>query len=185
MDSELEFQLIFFIATESFATALCDYKNLPTPRKYASMTVLDGAIYIFGGLGYTSLGDCHKINVSLPSTQTTSTVPATVPVTVKSLSIPSFVPSLYGATFTVSPLNNVHLILVGGLSDETSPNKHIFTFSTTNSEWHGPFTLSQCPTARWYHQSCTIGRQMFVFGGLSETENDGLNDLWMIGGTLC
>ena len=171
------------VATESFATALCDYKNLPTPRQYASIAVLDGSIYIFGGLGYTSLGDCHKINVSLPSI-TTSTVPATVPVTVKSLSVPSFVPPLYGATLTVSPVNNTQLMLVGGLLNETSPNKHIFTFSTTSSEWHDPFTLSQCPTARWYHQSCTVGRQMFVFGGLSETENDGLNDLWIVGGSL-
>jgi hypothetical protein len=139
--------------------------------------LLDGAIYIYGGLRDEALGDFYRISTTLAHDKT-------LKFTLELLSVPSFVPPLYGATLTVSPVNNTQLMLVGGLLNETSPNKHIFTFSTTSSEWHDPFTLSQCPTARWYHQSCTVGRQMFVFGGLSETENDGLNDLWIVGGTL-
>lgn len=180
------FRLFLTTATESFVMAQCDYKNLPTPRQYAAMTVLDDLIYLFGGLGYTALGDCYKISLKVPvyqmSKATVNQPTVVVPATVESVPVPPCITPSYGMTLTVSPLNDTHLVLFGGQS-KNSANKHVFTFSTTNTEWHGPFTIAQCPTTRWHHQSCTIDRRMFVFGGLSENEKDGHSDLWIIGGT--
>eukprot|EP00029_Vermamoeba_vermiformis_P006385 TRINITY_DN2485_c0_g1_i1.p1 TRINITY_DN2485_c0_g1~~TRINITY_DN2485_c0_g1_i1.p1 ORF type:complete len:578 (+),score=56.26 TRINITY_DN2485_c0_g1_i1:33-1766(+) len=163
---------LFFIDSTTLSMTQCDYKNLPKPRQYASMIVLDGVIYLYGGQGYESLGDFYRIDAN----------PASTSVTVDSLSIPSFIPILKGASMSISPLNNTQLILFGGLSDP--PRNQSFTFSTVSSEWHEVDEFSNNAniiTPRLHHQACTIDRTMYVFGGISHETKKELNDLWTFG----
>lgn len=158
------------ILTESFRVSKLDCANLPRARKYASMAILGDVIYIYGGLAEKPLGDLYRVVVTSDFSGIIEPVP-----------VPSFVPAVYGATLVKSPVSSNQLVLIGGTS-ESSPNKHFFTFSTLTSEWQGPFTIPQFSAPWWHHQTCTIDRQMFVFGGLCETEKNGHNEMWVIGG---
>ncbi len=138
------------------------------------MIVLDGLIYIYGGVASEPLGDFYKVRVSSTGSR----------VTVEQLSLPSFIPALKGASLSISPLNNTHLMLFGGLSN-TSPKNFIFDYSTVSAEWLEISDLLKSNNflPRLHHQTCTIGRVMYVFGGVSAETKDELNDMWIFGGT--
>jgi N-acetylneuraminic acid mutarotase len=153
------------IAGDAGATEWQSRASLPSSRQESAVAVLRGAIYSVGGLDANGRGlrDVVRFDVSTNEWQSVAPYPFAVD---------------HAAAVGVDD----RLLVLGGSENfqPGTPERRVFAYDPARDEWTRRADL---PRARWAPSAATVGRTVFVGGGLGEGTTEILayeaqNDRW-------